>query len=172
MQVCSGLYCAALLYSEDSANRRRRLAEERLGNNEDEASGMLLFEVQSDNTLHISLKTVSSSCNAVEALSSRTARFYILYSCPHAGPSKLSLPPPLAVIIGTKAPEFLRPEATKQLAKPFHRSRAPLTKTVEAKAVAAWDIASMAPKLKGEGDKCGPSGAVISAAAKRWGLTG
>lgn len=134
---------------------------------------MLLLEVQSDYTLQIYLNAVSSSCNAVEALSPRIARFYILYSCPHAGPSKLSLPPPLAVITGTKAPEFLRPEATKQLAKPFHRSRAPLTKTVEAKAVAepkAWDIASMAPKLKGEGDKRGPPGAVITAAAKRWGL--
>lgn len=109
--------------------------------------------------------------NAVEILTSRTVHFYIPFSCPHAGPSAFALPPPLAVITGTKAPDFLRPEATKQLAKPFHRSRAPLTKTAEPKPVEQpkeWDIASMAPKLKGEGDKRGPPGAVITAAAKRY----
>lgn len=97
-------------------------------------------------------------------------RFYSFCSIPNAGPAPLSLPPPLEVITGTVAPSFLRPEATKQLAKPFHRSRAPLTKTVEHKAIEepkAWDIASMAPKLKGEGEKRGPPGAVITAAAKR-----
>lgn len=81
----------------------------------------------------------------------------------------IDLPPPLEVIGGTAAAAFLRPEATRQLAKPFHRSRAPLTKRVEPKPVEepkAWDIASMAPKLKGEG-KRGPPGAVITAAAKK-----
>jgi len=45
-----------------------------------------------------------------------------------AGPVLLNLPPPLEVIGSTPQPGFLRPEATRQLAKPFHRSRAPLTK--------------------------------------------
>ena len=100
----------------------------------------------------------------------KIVHFYMPCSVWNAGPSQATLPPPLAVISGTLQPDFLRPEATKQLAKPFHRSRAPLTKTVEHKAVETskeWDIASMAPKLKGEGDKCGPPGAVITAAAKR-----
>ena len=91
----------------------------------------------------------------------------------HAGPSTSELPPPLEVISSTKQPQFLKPEATRPLAQPFHRSRAPLTKVAQPALqpeTKAWDIASMAPKLKGhtEADKRGlPAGAVISAAAKK-----
>ena len=87
---------------------------------------------------------------------------------------KAALPDPLAVL-GAVAhrPRFLDPEATRPLAEPVHRGRLPLAaaepterpKGGRKRAPGEWDIASMAPPLKGtEETKLG----VISAPAKRY----
>ncbi|CAL8464468.1 g4003 [Coccomyxa elongata] len=95
------------------------------------------------------------------------------------GPAK-DLPDPLSALGQIRhAPSYLTPEATRPLAAPAHRSR--LAQTAPARAEnlerdknaspSTWDIARMAPPLKGQTDasKRGlPAGAVLSAAAKRY----
>lgn len=87
---------------------------------------------------------------------------------------KAALPDPLAVL-GAVAhrPRFLDPEATRPLAEPVHRGRLPLAAAEPAerpkggrkRVPGEWDIASMAPPIKGtEETKLG----VISAPAKRY----
>ena len=91
-----------------------------------------------------------------------------------AGPSLDSLPPPLQEIDNAHAPDFLKPEATKQVAKAIHRGSKPSTKkqAQHEEIQKEWDIADMAPQLKQQRDD--PSKAqrnIISAAAKRSGST-
>ena len=84
------------------------------------------------------------------------------------------LPDPLAVLgAATQRPRFLDPEATRPLAEPVHRGRPPPRPADEPanrseggrkRAPGHWDVASMAPPLKGAAEvPCG----VISAPAKR-----
>ena len=102
----------------------------------------------------------------------------LLHACMHAGQG--ALPDPLSALGQVRRkPAFLTPEATKPIAAPVHRSRPPLAPAQadpaaqrgNGGAAAPFDIASMAPPLKGQSDasKRGlPEGAVISAAAKRY----
>ena len=97
---------------------------------------------------------------------------------PCAGPG--DLPDPLSALGQvTRKPAFLTPDATKPVAAPIHRSRPalapappePVLQRGSGGAGAAFDVASMAPPLKGQADasKRGlPNGAVIAAAAKRY----
>ncbi|KAK9904771.1 hypothetical protein WJX75_002212 [Coccomyxa subellipsoidea] len=91
-----------------------------------------------------------------------------------------NLPDPLSALGQIRqAPSYLTPEATRPLAAPVHRSRPaqPVPAREEDSqrdketGPSSWDIARMAPPLKGQTDasKRGlPAGAVMSAAAKRY----
>lgn len=127
--------------SEDSAVVRRRAAEARLRDYGEEATS-----------------------SGAEAAAAEQASLL-----PSAGDA-------LGLVAGK--PSFLDPEATRPLARPVHRGRPPgeLAAEIAARDAAAaapkagdkrsagWDIASMAPKQKGEA-KAQPG--VIAAAAKR-----
>lgn len=81
----------------------------------------------------------------------------------------LALPLPLPQLGAAQAPGFLKPEATKQVARPIHRSHLPKKSAVVAELEPIrkeWDIADMAPQLKKTAQD-GPS-SIISAAAKRF----
>jgi hypothetical protein len=90
------------------------------------------------------------------------------------------LPDPLSALGQIRRkPAFLTPDATKPIAAPIHRSRPvptpaqpdPAAQRSSTSAGAAFDIASMAPPLKGQADpskRALPAGAVIAAAAKRY----
>ena len=96
----------------------------------------------------------------------------------HAG--LRALPDPLSALGQIRRkPAFLTPDATKPIAAPIHRSRPvslpaqpdPAAQRSISSAGAGFDIASMAPPLKGQADasKRGlPAGAVIAAAPKRY----
>ena len=98
-----------------------------------------------------------------------------LYDREEALSAVAELPDPLAVLgAATQWPRFLDPEATRPLAEPVHRGRPPPRPCDEPadrpeggrkRAPGDWDIASMAPPLKGAAEA--PRG-VISAPAKRY----
>lgn len=98
-----------------------------------------------------------------------------LYDREEALSAAAELPDPLAVLgAATQRPRFLDPEATRPLAEPVHRGRPPPRPCDEPadrpeggrkRAPGDWDIASMAPPLKGTAEA--PRG-VISAPAKRY----
>ena len=98
-----------------------------------------------------------------------------LYDREEALSAVAELPDPLAALgAATQRPRFLDPEATRPLAEPVHRGRPPLRPSDEPadrpeggrkRAPGGWDIASMAPPLKGTAEA--PRG-VISAPAKRY----
>ncbi|KAK9825357.1 hypothetical protein WJX81_002884 [Elliptochloris bilobata] len=97
-----------------------------------------------------------------------------LFDCEEALSASAELPDPLAVLCAaTQRPRFLDPEATRPLAEPVHRRRPPRPAAEPAerleggqkRAPGEWDIASMAPLLKGA-EEAKPG--VISAPAKRY----
>lgn len=156
-----GSKVSLLLYSVDSATARRQEAERRL-KDADEVSTGKIRRRQAPSIpmiLHHGIQRACTFCRP--------------------GPVR-DLPDPLSALGQIRqAPSYLTPEATRPLAAPVHRSRpaqpVPAREEDSQKdkdtGPSSWDIARMAPPLKGQTDasKRGlPAGAVMSAAAKRY----